>query len=130
MCFKDISLMNNCSLDQLFTRSESPGWFHYPEQFLRIVDQGLLDFDPWIILQGERLRTRFRGIKERYPERQLVPFARREDNDDVACWEKGRAGVVIIHDFASPGYELKQELASFWDWLRSALEATIEYEGS
>lgn len=94
-----------------------------------MVAQGLLDFDPWIVLQGERLRIRFRGVKERYPGRDLVPFARREDNDDVACWEKGKAGVVIIHDFASPGYEFKQEMDSFWDWLRSALEATIEYEG-
>lgn len=115
--------------EQLLTPPEFPDWFSYPEEFLRIVDQGLLDFDPWIILQGERLRIRFRGINERYPERNLVPFSRREDNDDVACWEKGKSGVVIIHDFASPGYELKQEMDSFWDWLRSALEATIEYEG-
>ncbi|BCL73503.1 hypothetical protein TUMSATVNIG1_54790 [Vibrio nigripulchritudo] len=113
----------------LLSESELPSWFNYPREFLRIIDQGLLDFDPWIVLQGDQLRTRFKGLQERYPERELVPFARREDNDDVACWDKGKEGVVIIHDFSSSGYENKQYMNSFWDWLRSALEATIEYDG-
>ena len=113
----------------LLTQTERPKWFDYPQDFLRIVEeQKLLDFDPWIVMRGDQLRTCFNGLKERYPTRELVPFARREDNDDVACWDKNK-GVVIIHDFASPGYESKQELSSFWDWLRGALEATIEYDG-
>ncbi|WP_068083758.1 hypothetical protein [Polycladidibacter stylochi] len=115
--------------EQLLNASETPAWFNYPKDFLRVVDQGLLDFDPWIILQYEQLRVRLNGLEERYPTRSLVPFARREDNDDVACWEKDRPGVVIIHDFASPGYEDKQAEVNFWDWLRSALETTIEYDG-
>ena len=115
----------------LLNNEELPDWFHYPDNFLRIVEQGLLDFDPWIILTGAQLRTRFSGIKERFPTRELVPFARREDNDDVACWDKDKPGaVMIIHDFSGLGYENKVELHSFWDWLRSALEATIEYEGN
>ena len=114
---------------KLLTQAEKPEWFDYPQDFLRIVEeQKLLDFDPWIVMQGDQLRTRLNGLKERYPARELVPFARREDNDDVACRDS-KKGVVIIHDFASPGYENKEELSGFWDWLRSALEATIEYEG-
>lgn len=116
-------------MDQLLSKNELPEWFSYPEEFLRIIEQGLLDFDPWIILQNAQLRTRFSGIKERYPERKLIPFARREDNDDVACWDQCKPGfVVIIHDFSSPGYENKEEFVCFWDWLRSAVEATIAYE--
>lgn len=40
-----------------------------------------------------------------YPGRSLVPFACRQDNDDVACWDldQGRGRVVIVHDFKSPG---------------------------
>lgn len=113
----------------ILNENEIPTWFNYPQEFLRIVEQQLLDFDPWVIMQGQALRTRFKGLKERYPERSLIPFARREDNDDVACWEKnGLSKIVIIHDFASPGYENKEEFDCFWNWLRSALEATIAYD--
>ncbi|OOE77139.1 hypothetical protein [Salinivibrio sp. ML290] len=116
-------------VEKLLTERETPEWFSYSQDFLRIVEQGLLDFDPWIILQNEQLRTRFFGLKERYPERQLIPFARREDNDDVACWDRDKPGIIIIiHDFSSPGYENKEEYKSFWDWLRAALEATIAYD--
>ena len=116
-------------MEQLLAKPELPEWFDYPQEFLRIVDQNLLDFDPWIILQGERLRTRFQGMKERFPSRELVPFARREDNDDVACWEKGNSErVVIIHDFSSSGYEQKESFSSFWNWFRNIIEEMIEYE--
>lgn len=115
--------------EKLLLQSELPTWFSYPEDFIRIFEQGLIDFDPWIVLQGEQLRARYNGLRERYTHRDLVPFARREDNDDVACWDKHEKGIVIIHDFASPGYENKQILNSFWDWLRAALEATIAYDG-
>jgi len=50
-------------MKQLLTKSELPEWFNYRQEFLRIVDQDLLDFDPWIILKGERLHTRFHGMK-------------------------------------------------------------------
>ncbi|MGL5386812.1 MAG: hypothetical protein ACRDCA_13325 [Serratia sp. (in: enterobacteria)] len=117
-------------MDKFLTKDELPEWFEYPFEFNRIVEQGLLDFDPWIILQGERLRSRYDGIKSRYPSRQLVPFARREDNDDIAYWDKDKPGrVIIIHDFANEGYENVIEFSGFWDWLRIALEATIEYDG-
>ena len=116
-------------MEQLLEESERPEWFSYPREFLRIVDQNLLDFDPWIVLQGERLRTRYKGLKERYPDRELVPFARRDDNDDVACWEKGNEkSVVIIHDFSSCGYEQRESFSSFWDWFRNVVEEMIEYE--
>ena len=116
-------------MEQLLNKNELPEWFNYSEDFLRIVEQGLLDFDPWIILQPKQLRTRYQGLKERFPERDLIPFARREDNDDVACWDKSKPGsITIIHDFSSSGYENKEEFRCFWDWLRSALEATIEFE--
>jgi hypothetical protein len=36
--------------------------------------------------------------------------------------------VVVIHDFASPGYENKQEYNDFWAWFREAIEVMIEYE--
>lgn len=103
-----------------------PSWFEYPKEFLTLVNQNLLDFDPWIILLGDRLKERYKGLKSRYPSRELIPFARREDNDDVACWEKDK-GVVIIHDFASQGFEGGKETMTFWDWFRLIVNDMIDY---
>ena len=36
-----------------------PDWFTYTEELIVLLDQNLLDFDPWIILTEERLATRF-----------------------------------------------------------------------
>jgi hypothetical protein len=110
----------------ILQNNELPDWFEYPSEFKVLIEQNLLDFDPWIILTDDRLRTRFEGVKKRYPKRNLVPFARREDNDDLACFEKGKS-VVVIHDFASEGYEGGKESIEFWDWLRKVVEEMIDY---
>lgn len=71
---------------------------------------------------------RLKGVTERYPNRKLIPFARRDDNDDIACFEveKGEK-VQIIHDFASEGYEQRNEYNDFWDWLKDAIDEMIEF---
>lgn len=116
-------------MSMFLTEKELPKWFNYPQQFLRIVELGLVNLEPWTVLMDEPLRNRFKGLQERYPNRQLLPFARREDNDDVACWEQDRGElVVIVHDFASPGYENVAEYDGFWEWFREAVEDMIEYD--
>jgi len=97
--------------------------------FQRLLDQGLVDLMPWhIVVEAEMIR-RHEGLEHRYPERELWPFARRQDRDDVACWDKNQPhAVVVIHDFASPGHEQRQRYASFWDWFRSVVEDMIEFE--
>ena len=53
-------------------------------------------------------------MQVRYPKRILIPFARRGDNDDVACFELNKGDEVqIIHDFASGGYEQRNTYKSF-----------------
>ncbi|GHF35346.1 hypothetical protein GCM10010218_15720 [Streptomyces mashuensis] len=112
---------------QLLVAAELPEGFTYPPQFIRVVELGLTNLEPWWILDGEQLRGRVRGLRERYPKRKLVPFARREDNDDVACWDLEHGDVVIIHDFASAGWEQSRRFAHFNDWLRRAVEDLIEF---
>ncbi len=106
-----------------------PSWFSYPKSFQRVTEQGLICFDPWSILDVDESQQLMLGLKHRYPGIDVVPFARRYDSDDVFCWmrTKGEA-VITIHDFASDGYQFGPVYPSVWDWLRAAIEATIEFE--
>ncbi len=113
----------------LLKEDELPKWFKYPEEFLRLVESEIFLIEPWQILEGKWLRVRLEGLKKRYPDRDLIPFYRCLANDDVACWEKSKPGaVVIVHDFASLGWESRDEFSNFWDWFRSIVECFIEGE--
>ena len=108
---------------------EKPDWFEYPAEYRRLVDQGISCFEPWCLLHGEALTEKLDGLAQRYPDRQLMPFARRTDNDDVACWERDMGQkIVIVHDFATPGWESRGTHPDFWSWFRQAIDDMIEFE--
>lgn len=104
-------------MEKLLSVTELPDWFTYPPDFLKEVAEGNLDIGPWQFLTGQWLRVRYEGLKKRFPERDLIPFARRLDNDDIACWEGGASDAVrVVHDFAAPGWEKRDEYSSFEEW--------------
>ena len=108
--------------------SELPSWFAYPHQYLRLVEQGVVNLTPWHIIGGSEALSRLSGLQNRYPGRDLVPFAVRQDNDLVACWEKSAPErVFVIKDFASEGWESISDYNSFWDWFRRACEDMIDF---
>lgn len=115
-------------MTELLTPEELPPTFEYPAEFVRIVELGLVNLEPWWIEGGNTLRQRASGLKLRYPTRALVPFASRQDNDDLACWDLSEPGrVVIVHDFARPGWEAQGEWPDFYSWLRQAVEDLIDW---
>src|SRR5262249_47253527 len=99
---------------------------------LFLVDHRIVFFPPWQLLFGEWVKIRADGMRKRYPNRQLVPFARRFSSDDVACWEgPNNETVVVVHDFASQGWEdRKERFPSFWSWYRAAVDEMIAFEWS
>lgn len=103
----------------------------WPGGYVRIVELGLVDLEPWYFLGGEELAVVRAGLAQRYPERELLPFARRQDGDDVACFDllarRGDPEVLLIHDHADAGWELGGELSCFWDWFRQAVEDVISW---
>ena len=114
----------------LLTETELPSGFGYPRQFMRVIQLGLTDLEPWYVLEGTSLRDAMAGLAERYPNRKLIPFARRQDNDDIACWEAGATeAVFVIHDFATPGWEQRSQFVDFYGWLRRAVDDLIEFDG-
>ncbi|MBK8167861.1 MAG: hypothetical protein IPK64_18095 [bacterium] len=109
--------------------NELPDWFRYPEELRRIAQWRVDSIGPWRFLQGDNLRTRFYGIRDRYPARDVVPFCASGACDDVACWEADKGPrVVVIHDFASPGLESVGEYPDFWTWFRAIVDEAIERE--
>ena len=54
----------------------------------------------------------------------LLAFARRQDNDDFACFniENGVVkNVYIIHGWTDNGYDIVNSGIDIWDWLHLAL---------
>ena len=102
--------------------------FEYPKSFEKIVELNLVDFDIWHLLDSDWAAELYQGLQTRYPDRKLIPFAKRSDCDDTACFEIGKGGTVqLIHDFASPGWEQRQEFPDCWAWLAQAVNDMIEY---
>jgi hypothetical protein len=113
----------------LLHAEELPKNFSYPRQFTRILHLCLIELQPWYVLEGKSLRETMAGLAQRYPGRVLIPFARRQDNDDIACWQLGAdEEVFIIHDFASSGWEQRERFPSFYDWFRRAIEDLIDFD--
>lgn len=97
--------------------------FAYPKDFLALRNKMTEDFTPWHFLSENEANAKIVGLNQRYSS-GYIPFAQRQDNDDVACWVPPYNGKVrIIHDYASPGRELrKEEYSSFSDWLEMVLK--------
>lgn len=107
-----------------------PTNFVYPLSFRLVVERGLLNWEPWQFLEGQPLLRRHEGLTKRYPGRSLVPFARRLDRDDIACWDSDRTPgtISVIEDFAPAGFEQTNLLESFGDWLRLAVADMVDFE--
>lgn len=103
-----------------------PERFTYPPSFTRFAKGALPNLTPWRFLCAEEPEYFVNGLRKRYPSRRLVPFARRDDNDDVACFDaadtSGDPRVLFIHDFADPGWELRGTAENFEHWLRVAVD--------
>lgn len=113
----------------LISQADLPSGFAYPEDFHTLLAHGMTELVPWYPLEDDLLYAVFFGINERYPHyRGLVPFARRQDNDDVACLHAGTPGeVLIIHDYASAGWELVARIPGMAGWARRLVEDFIDF---
>jgi hypothetical protein len=116
------------TMADLLSISDLPAGFEYPSEFVRVVELGVTNLEPWWVIEGDVLRDRLGGLRKRYETRVLVPFARRQDNDHVVCCDVDRGLVVTIHDFAAPGWEQREEFSDLYAWLRRAVEDLIAFE--
>lgn len=102
--------------------------YKYPEGYKKLVELGLVDFDIWYLIESEQATRRYYDLKKRFPKRQLIPFARRDDSDDIACFEIGQENKVhIIHDFTTEGFEQREVYQDIWEWLVFVINKMREY---
>lgn len=102
--------------------------FEYPESYKKLIELGLVNFDIWFLMEKDQVSSIYNGMQKRYPNRKLIPFAKRADNDDTACFEIGKGNKIqLIHDFATEGFEQRGEFEDLWEWVESAVKTMIEY---
>ena len=68
-----------------------------------------------------------KGLKIRYPEGKIVSFAKRNDNDDVACFDIETGKVFVIHDFSGDGYNKRKIYMDFQTWFKVCIDNMFEY---
>ena len=102
--------------------------YEYPVEYNKVLELNLVNLDVWYFMDAEQVEKRITGLKKRYRNRKLIPFSRRDDCDDIACFEVGKKDKVeIIHDFSDSGWEQRREYECFWDWFRDAIEELISW---
>ena len=108
--------MNNMN-EYLLPDHELPAWLTYPTELVELVLAGRVKLTPWHVCKASAVRGLHIRLKDRL-DRELVPFAHRQDREDLACFEKGKGHeVLIIHDNTDPGWESEGSYPRFSDWL-------------
>ncbi|SNQ47166.1 conserved hypothetical protein [Frankia canadensis] len=112
---------------ELIPLTELPAGFNYPSEYLRVVELGLTDLEPWQIIEGRMLFSIYNTLAERFPENHLVPFARYAPNDDVVCWHPETGKIVTVDPWDRHWYS-NRDYENFWAWFRQAIEDLIAFD--
>ena len=111
-----------------------PNDFKFPQAYVDLVAKELPDIDPWWWLAPHKDSEIYwaRTLREQFPSRLLVPFAKHGGSDDVACFDGSDTSsdpkVLYIHAFCSPGWEHRGEANNFTEWLRKAQIEAAEFK--
>lgn len=104
--------------------------FRIPRSYEYVHEMQLVNVDPWFFLDDDSANKLFEAMSSRYTELAgLLPFARRSDSDDVACFvanhpEHSANTVLIINIW--PDGAILQVLPCFWAWFRLAVDEMIQ----
>ncbi len=103
-----------------------PADFIVPREYLALQSARVDEIGPWFFPGEQSLEMRIRGLRERYPEAVLLPFAKRMDNDDIACWTPPFPTVCVLHDFSTWGWERRREFPDIRSWLHWAVDDILD----
>ncbi|EMB3081996.1 SMI1/KNR4 family protein [Providencia rettgeri] len=119
----------------IYSLDELPKGFKFPRTFLEIINQEvILDLDPWWFLcEFEKFAKYWLlEMKNQYPTRKLIPFAKLSYSDDIVCFDgddtSGDPKVFYVHAFASAGWEDRGYTDNFTEWLKIARLESARYK--
>lgn len=103
--------------------------FEIPKGYRWLADCGLVGFEEDSPLSPWRFTKAPIDVRELWPrgpsQSNLVGFARRQDTDDIACFEVEDGKVVRIvgiHGWTSEGYVVTETYENIWEWLKCAID--------
>ena len=118
----------------LFEDYSLPSNFKFPQSYLNLMEKGLPDINPWWWLAPHKNSAVYWAdtLRNQFPLRMLVPFAKHGGSDDVACFDgsdsTGNPKVLYIHSFCPPGWEHKDEASSFAEWMQKTEIEAAEFK--
>lgn len=102
--------------------------FNYPDALERLIDLKLINFDLWYLISREQSIVLFNQLNLQCSKKELIPFARRGDTEEIACFGIGNnEKVVVFKNCENLGYRPRKVFDSVWDWFRDAIEIMIAY---
>jgi len=102
--------------------------YNYPDALERLVALKLINFDLWYIMSREQSMVILKQLEMDCNRKGLIPFARRGDNEDIACFEIANNEKVVVLKYCEYlGYRPRQVFDSVWDWFRDAIELMIAF---
>lgn len=114
--------------EYLLSIDSRPQWLSYPTELVTMVQSGRVSFPPWYLLTAKeslQLHIRLRQSLRR----ELIPFAYRQDREELACLEAAKGHmVVLIYDYAKPGWENGGRFGNYSDWLFNAEEEARQWD--
>ncbi|GAA6143719.1 hypothetical protein [Hydrogenophaga sp. 5NK40-0174] len=120
-----------------FENIQLPDGFVYPKSFMEFIKlEPLPDLKPWWFLHkyAGTSEAWLKTVREQYPNRRLVPFAKMEHTDDVVCFDASGPSsdpiVHYVHTYASPGWEDRGHVINFDAWLKAAIADAQQFKAA
>lgn len=113
--------------------------FDYPAEYKWLVERGIAGFGPFTELQPWYFTPEDQSFwaTEHWPNisnRNLFVFARRQDNDELACFSfdaNGNIdGIKVIQGWTDKGFEILKEFSTFWEWLKFVIDDMADWISS
>jgi hypothetical protein len=76
---------------------------------------------PWHLLNSRHVFS----PNERWGDRgetSLVAFAKRQDDDTLACLQTTTGNVFRVHGWSANGYDIEAKYESAWEWMKSVID--------